>query len=326
MKEATTRPFSTAQSEQPPHPDMVCIPGGTFLMGSDHHYPEEAPAHVVTVERFWIDTHVVTNAQFQQFVEETDYVTFAERKPNAQDYPEALPELLVSGSAVFHKPSHPVDLRDPGNWWAYVPGANWQNPEGPGSSLKGRWHHPVVHIAYGDAEAYAVWAGKTLPTEAQWERAARGGLEEMAYAWGNEWMPDGTLMANIWQGAFPWQTLRPDGKIGTLPVGSFPPNGYGLYDMIGNVWEWTADGYQDHHPEQAHKACCTPANPIGALKEHCIDSAQPATRFPKKVLKGGSFLCAPNYCQRYRPAARTPETIDTSTCHIGFRCVIAFSR
>jgi sulfatase modifying factor 1 len=311
-----------AQPGEPPHPDMVWIPGGTFLMGSDSHYPEEAPAHDVTVDGFWMDTYTVTNAQFRHFIEETNYVTVAERPPNAQDYPDALPELLVPGSAVFQKPPHRVDLRNPGNWWAYVPGANWQHPEGPGSSLKGRQEHPVVHVAFEDAEAYARWAGKVLPTEAQWERAARAGLEAMTYTWGNEYAPGGRLMANTWQGEFPWQNLRADGKVGTMPVGSFPPNRYGLYDMAGNVWEWTADWYQARHPVKASKACCIPVNPKGATQEQSVDPTQPTIHMPRKVLKGGSFLCAPNYCLRYRPAARIPETIDTSTCHIGFRCVV----
>ncbi len=326
-QESSRKATSATQStpplcSQPPAPNMVWIPGGTFLMGSDHHYPEEAPAHMVTVDGFWIDAYAVTNAQFQHFVEETAYVTVAERMPNPQDYPEALPELLVPGSAVFHQPPQRVDLRNPGNWWAYVPGANWQNPEGRGSSLKGRGQHPVVHVAYEDAEAYAAWAGKSLPTEAQWERAARGGLEGAAYSWGNELTPAGKRLANFWQGEFPWQNLRPDGKPGTTPVGSFPPNGYGLYDMVGNVWEWTADRYQDHRSQQTHKACCMTTHSTGALQEQNFDSAQPTTHLPRKTLKGGSFLCAPNYCQRYRPAARIPETVDTSTCHIGFRCVI----
>jgi formylglycine-generating enzyme required for sulfatase activity len=192
-------------------------------MGSDSHYPEEAPAHDVTVDGFWMDIYTVTNAHFQHFIEETHYVTVAQRPPNPQDYPGALPELLVPGSAVFQQPAHRVDLRHPGNWWAYVPGADWQHPGGPGSSLMGRWDHPVVHVAFEDAQAYARWAGKELPTEAQWERAARAGLEAMTYIWGNEEAPAGRRMANTWQGEFLWQNLRADGKVGTMPVGSFPP-------------------------------------------------------------------------------------------------------
>jgi len=328
ISESENRPDQVDPNAQPPEPglppheNMRWIPGGTFLMGSNQHYPEEGPTHHVTVDGFWMDLYTVTNTDFQRFVEATDYVTVAERPLNPQDYPGALPELLVPGSAVFQKPPHRVDLRNPGNWWAYIPGANWQNPEGPKSSLKGRMKHPVVHIAYEDAEAYAAWAGKSLPTEAQWEFAARGGLEGAVYAWGNDFAPDGTLMANTWQGEFPWQNLLSDGYERTAPVGSFPPNGYGLYEMSGNVWEWTTDWYADHHPGEAHKACCIPVNPRGAALEQSFDPAQPEVRIPRKVLKGGSFLCAPNYCLRYRPAARIPETIDTSTCHIGLRCVI----
>jgi formylglycine-generating enzyme len=324
MNEQTRIPVEVNQPDKPgsaSYEDMLWIPGGTFRMGSDDHYPEEGPTHYVTVSGFWMDKYTVTNAQFQHFVEETDYVTVAERQPNPKDYAYALPELLIPGSAVFVKPAHRVDLRNPSNWWTHVPGANWQNPEGPRSSLKGRWNHPVVHIAYEDAEAYAAWAGKSLPTEAQWECAARGGLERTVYTWGNEFAPGGRMMANTWQGEFPWQNLLLDGYERTAPVGSFPPNGYGLLDMAGNVWEWTMDWYQDCHPENATKTCCVPVNPRGGTMEQSFDPAQPEVRIPRKVLKGGSFLCAPIYCSRYRPAARIPETIDTSTCHIGFRCI-----
>ena len=310
------------QSEQSLAENMIWIPGGTFLMGSDRHYSEEAPAHYVTIDGFWMDIYAITNQQFQEFIEATGYVTVAERPLNPEHYPGALPELLVPGSAVFQKPSYPVDLHNVGNWWAYVPGANWRHPEGPDSSLEGRERHPVVHVAYEDAEAYAHWIGRGLPTEAQWERAARGGLEGEEYTWGNEFTPDGTFMANTWQGEFPWQNLCLDGYEGTAPVGSFPPNGYGLYDMAGNVWEWTSDWYQDHHAAHVGHACCAPINPRGAIPEQSFDPHMPDIRIPRKVLKGGSHLCAPNYCLRYRPAARIPETIDTSTSHIGFRCVV----
>ncbi len=305
-----------------PQPDMVWVPGGTFRMGSQDFYPEEAPVHRVTVDGFWIDRHPVTNAQFARFVEATRYVTFAERPPKAEDYPGARPELLVPGSLVFQKPPRPVDLSNYENWWAYVPGTDWRHPEGPESSLHGRWAHPVVHVAYEDAKAYAAWAGKTLPTEAEWEFAARGGLDGAAYCWGDEFAPAGTMMANTWQGEFPWENLRADGFEGTSPVGAFPPNGYGLYDMAGNVWEWTADWYLPKHPEEARKACCVPVNPRGGRKEQSYDPGQPQIAIPRKVLKGGSHLCAPNYCLRYRPAARFPEPIDTSTCHVGFRCIV----
>jgi sulfatase modifying factor 1 len=299
---------------------MVWIPGGTFQMGSDDHYPEEGPAHPVTVDGFWIDQFPVTNRQFQRFAKETSYITLAERTPNPEDYPGAFPESLVAGSLVFHQPNHPVDLHHT-HWWSYVPGANWRHPEGPGSSIKGRENHPVVHIACEDAEAYAAWAGKSLPTEAQWEFAARGGLEGAIYAWGDELMPDDKLMANFWLGEFPWQNLKSHHPT-TTAVTSYPPNGYCLYDMIGNVWEWTSDWYQDRHPAKPLKACCIPVNPVGCRREESIDASTSEFQIPRRVLKGGSFLCAPNYCRRYRPAARHPEMIDTSTCHIGFRCIV----
>lgn len=285
-------------------------------MGSDHHYPEEAPAHAVTVSGFWIDPYVVTNKQFQRFVKATDYITVAERTPKLEDYPGALPELLVAGSLVFQPPPQPVDLRTC-SWWAYVAGADWRHPEGPGSSIKYREDHPVVHIAYEDAETYAGWAGKALPTEAQWEVAARGGLEGAFYSWGNELRPKGQRMANIWDGTFPWQNLKSHGP-GTESVRSYLPNGYGLYNMIGNVWEWTRDWYRESIATESTACCLT--NPGGGTLEESFDPQMPNS-IPRKVLKGGSFLCAANYCRRYRPAARRPETIDTSTCHIGFRCV-----
>ena len=303
-----------------PDKDMVWIPGGAFVMGSDHHYPEEAPAHLIRVNGFWMDRYAVTNKQFQRFVKATGYVTVAERPPKPEDYPGAIPELLVPGSAVFQQPKQPVNLQTC-SWWVYVPGANWRHPAGPGSSIKGRDNYPVVHIAYEDAEAYAAWAGKLLPTEAQWEFAARGGLEGAVYSWGNEFAPKGKRMANTWEGEFPWQNLKPR-SAGAESVGSYPANGYGLYDMIGNVWEWTTDWYRDSHPENKKKSCCIPVNPKGGTQEESFDPNIAQAQIPRKVLKGGSFLCAPNYCQRYRPAARHPETIDTSTCHIGFRCVV----
>lgn len=224
-----------------PHPGMVWAPGGTFRVGDDRFYPEEAPIHQVTVSGFWMDTHTVTNAQFRRFVEATGYVTVAERPLDSADYPDADPALLRPGSLVFHRTAGPVDLGDYANWWAYVPGAHWRRPYGPRSTIAGKAQHPVVHIAYADAEAYAHWAAKTLPTEAEWEFAARGGLDGAVYAWGDEFAPGGRMMANTWQGRFPWENLLTDGFEATAPVGSFPPNGYGLYDMGGNVWQWTAD-------------------------------------------------------------------------------------
>ena len=299
---------------------MVQIPGGTFLMGSDHHYPEEAPAHKVSVQGFWMDTHTVTNREFGQFVKETGYVTWAERPANPDDYPGALPELLAPSSVVFSKAMQPVDLRNHYNWWVYVRGADWRHPRGPASSIKGLADHPVVHVAYVDAEAYAKWAGKELPTEAEWEFAARGGLEGAEYVWGSELMPGGRHMTNNWQGEFPWQNLLQDGYEWTAPVGSFPANGYGLFDMAGNVWQWTTDWFQDH--SKIDSPCCTMENPRGAKREESFDPRQPNIKIPRKVMKGGSFLCAPNYCRRYRPAARMPQPLDTSTCHLGFRCIV----
>ena len=300
---------------------MVFIPGGRFRMGSDHHYAEEKPAHSVKVDGFFIEATPVTNAQFRAFIEATGHVTSAEIAPDAKDYPGALPEMLKAGSLVFSPPDHPVDLRNWSQWWNFRFRATWRKPYGPGSSRKGLDDHPVVHVAYRDALAYAAWAGKELPTEAEWEFAARGGLEDTEFAWGNELNPEGRQMANTWQGEFPLQNLALDGFERTSPVKSFPANGYGLYDMIGNVWEWTTDFWSTRHPEDAPKACCVPVNPRGGDERASYDPAYPEIGIPRKVLKGGSHLCAPNYCRRYRPAARHAEPIDTSTSHVGFRCV-----
>ncbi len=307
-------------SRKPPAKDMVWIPGGTFMMGSNDHYPEEAPAHQVTVDGFWMDQYTVTNAQFSRFVEDTNYVTSAERSPNPAGYPGAKPELLVPASVVFRRPVYRAGLRDHYQWWTYVRGANWRHPLGPGSSLKGLAKHPVVHVAFEDACAYATWAGKTLPTEAEWEFAARGGLEGAAYVWGDEFEPNGQVLANTWQGDFPNENLLTDGYEWTAPVGSFPPNGYGLYEMAGNVWEWTVDWYQQH--SEIQQTCCPSFNPRGGVSEKSYDPRTPNVKIPRRVIKGGSYLCAPNYCQRYRPAARMAQAVDTSTCHLGFRCII----
>lgn len=321
----TPKPISPAIDE--PRPGMIHIPGGTFRMGSNDHYPEEAPAHRVTVDPFWIDRTPVTNREFRRFVEATGYVTFAEIAPDPKDYPGALPHMLKAGSLVFSPPSHPVNLADWSQWWEFRFGANWRRPYygrrqyGKQSSIKGFDDHPVVHVAYCDAEAYATWAGKELPTEAEWEFAARGGLDGAEFAWGDEFTPDGNHMANTWQGAFPHQNLNIDGHERTSPVTAFPPNGYGLHDTIGNVWEWTTDWYSPKHPADAPKACCIPVNPRGASEETSYDNCQPDIKIPRKVLKGGSHLCAPNYCRRYRPAARHAQPVDTSASHIGFRCV-----
>ena len=285
-------------------------------MGSEQFYPEERPVHRVAVDGFWMDEAPVTAAQFRRFVRETNYVTLAERPLDAALFPGADPQLLVPGSLVFLMSAGPVALDDYRNWWRYLPGANWKRPGGKGTTINGQDRHPVVHIAYADAEAYAAWAGKELPTEAEWEFAARGGLEGATFAWGDEYAPDGRLMANTWQGEFPWQNTKLDGYGGTSPVRSFPPNGYGLYDVCGNVWEWTADLFTRHHPEEVEHSCCVPRNPRVSAQ-----NAEDGETVPRRVIKGGSHLCAPNYCLRYRPAARQGQAVDSSTTHIGFRCV-----
>lgn len=284
---------------------MVWIPGGEFTQGSDAHYPEEAPARRVRVEGFEIDVAPVTNIEFAKFVAATDYVTLAERVPLAVDYPGADPATLVPASMVFQPTDGPVPLRDISRWWAYVPGARWRHPYGPQSTLTGLEDHPVVHVALEDALAYARWAGKDLPSEAEWEYAARGGLDGAAYAWGGELIPGGQIMANTWHGEFPYQREALGGFERTTPVGQFPANGFGLFDMIGNVWEWTSDSYGT--AGEPTKSCCVPQAGTGKIA--------------RMVLKGGSHLCAPNYCQRYRPAARQAHDADTSTTHIGFRCI-----
>ena len=313
-------PARTSPPASPIADNMAWIPGGAFRMGSDHHYPEEAPAHNVTVGGFWMDRYVVTNAQFKRFVEVTGYVTLAERPANPVDYPGAKPEMLVPSSVVFKKASGPVDLRNHYNWWFYVPGADWRHPRGPASNIRKLMDHPVVHVAYDDAEAYANWAGKELPTEAEWEFAARGGLDGAEFVWGDELSPGGKPMANYWQGEFPWQNLLEDGYEWTAPVDAFSPNGYSLHQMAGNVWEWTTDWYQDHG--KIDHACCTIGNPRGGEREQSYDPRTPEIKIPRKVMKGGSYLCAPNYCRRYRPAARMAQGVDTSTCHLGFRCIV----
>jgi formylglycine-generating enzyme required for sulfatase activity len=301
---------------------MIFVPSGTFRMGSDQHYPEEAPAHRVSVDGFWMDRAPVTNREFRKFVNATGYVTFAEIPPDPKDYPGALPNMLKAASLVFEPPKGPVDLHNWASWWTFKRGANWRRPYGPRSSISGLDDHPVVHVAYRDAQAYAKWGGKELPTEAEWEFAARGGLDGAEFAWGEEFTPDGRHMANTWQGEFPRENLRLDGYERTSPASAFPPNGYGLYDMIGNVWEWTTDWWSFKHEADAPKACCVPQNPRGGREESSYDPSQPNIKIPRKVLKGGSHLCAPNYCRRYRPAARHAEAVDTSTSHVGFRCII----
>jgi formylglycine-generating enzyme required for sulfatase activity len=302
---------------------MVFVPGGIFLMGSDRFYPEEAPARRVRVDPFFVDKTPVTNADFARFCAATGHVTWAEIPPDPNDYPGMLPEMAHAGSAVFIRTDYPVDTRDPSQWWRFQFGADWRHPYGSDSSLDGLDDHPVVHVAYRDAEAYARWVGKSLPTEAEWEFAARGGLDDADYAWGDELAPGGRMMANYWQGLFPCSNTLEDGWERTSPVRTYPANGYGLYDMIGNVWEWTSDWYAPPKIERkkAKGSCCIPANPRGPRKHDSFDP-QSAARIPRKVLKGGSHLCAASYCQRYRPAARHPESIDTTTSHVGFRCII----
>jgi sulfatase modifying factor 1 len=293
--------------------DMVALPGGTFELGSERFYPEERPVRRVAVDGFWIDRGPVTVSEFRRFVEATGYLTVAERPLDPADFPGADPALLVPGSLVFRKTDGPVDLRNVLQWWDYEPGATWR--DGPDD-------HPVTHVAFEDAETYAAWAGKELPTEAEWEYAARGGLEGAVFAWGDEQSPGGRTMANTWQGEFPWQNLLANGYDGTSPVGAFPPNGYGLLDVTGNVWEWTCDFFAERHPGGSTKACCVPLNPRVTSPDHSFDAGQPGTPIPRRVIKGGSHLCAPNYCLRYRPSARQAEAVDTSTQHIGFRCIV----
>jgi len=296
----------------PGHAGMVWIPGGSFLMGSDNHHPEEAPAHPATVDGFWIDRYPVTNLEFDHFVRATGHVTLAEKKRQNGE----------AGSLVFRKPGGVVNLSNDRLWWHFVTGADWRHPLGPCSGLEGKSKHPVVHLGYEDAQAYAHWAGKDLPTEAEWEYASRGGLEGAEFAWGGELMPAGYLMANIWQGEFPWQNLTCGGFEGTSPVGFFPPNGYGLYDTIGNVWEWTSDAYASRQPA-ASDCSATLRFPLRRLGEGSLEA--PNLSAPPNVMKGGSFLSAPNYCQRYRPAARMGQAVESTACHLGFRCVARWS-
>jgi formylglycine-generating enzyme len=287
--------------------ELVEVPAGSFRMGSTSFYPEEAPMHTVQVVAFAIERHPVTNAQFAEFVGDTGYVTIAEREIDPALYPGADPADLVPGALVFRPTSGPVDLRDWRQWWQWTPGASWRHPFGPGSGIESRADHPVVQVAYPDAAAYARWAGRRLPSETEWEYAAGGG-STATYPWGADAVPDGQLMANTWQGDFPYRNLGALGWTGTSPVGTFPPNGYALLDMIGNVWEWTTTKFAGHHQMNASaQGCCPPS-----------DQGDPAV---SQALKGGSHLCAPDYCHRYRPAARSPQSQDTATTHIGFRCV-----
>jgi formylglycine-generating enzyme required for sulfatase activity len=301
---------------------MTWIQGGSFQMGCESFYPEEQPVHGVEVDGFWIDTKPLTVREFRHFVRETEYVTVAERRPDPAFYPGVDPALLVPGSLVFQGTPGPVPLTDYRAWWAFVPGACWRRPEGPGSDVRGRDAHPIVHVANEDAAAYAAWVGKELPSEAEWEFAARGGLDAKIFTWGDEDHGPEQLMANTWQGRFPWENLGARGWRGTSKAGTFPPNGYGLFDMAGNVWEWTADYFSQRHPDEAPSPCCVPVNPRVTSAEGSYDRAAPDSHIPRKVIKGGSHLCAPSYCLRYRPAARQGEALDSSTSHIGFRCAL----
>jgi formylglycine-generating enzyme required for sulfatase activity len=294
--------------------DMAWVPDGDFLMGDERFYPEERPVHRRAVRGLWVDQHPVTNAEFRRFVRATGHLTTAEVAPTAADFPDATDEQLVPGSLVFTPPDRPVPLDDYLLWWSWVPGAQWRHPDGPGSTLHGRDRHPVVHVSHADAAAYAGWVGKALPSETEWEYAARGGLDSATYAWGDTVTVRGRIMANTWQGRFPYENLHLDGFERTSPVGAFPVNGYGLADVCGNVWEWTDSRFTPDHgsadrSRPSTPTCCAPSAPISAADD-------------RLVIKGGSHLCAPSYCLRYRPAARQGQTRDTSTSHLGFRCVL----
>ena len=294
-------------------PGMVWIPAGKFLMGSPFPPFEDArPLHTVQVDGFWMDACPVTNTGFARFVKATGYVTVAERKLDPTQFPGVPAEKLVPGSLVFKPPSSPVTLNDVSKWWNFVPGANWRNPEGPKSNLKGREDHPVVQVCWDDATAFARWAGKQLPTEAQWELAARGGLKQMPFVWGKEFTPSGKYMANTWQGHFPDKNTRSDGYAGTSPVRSFRPNRFGLYDMAGNVWQWCSDWYRaDYYAESPRR------NPLGP--RNSFDPDEPGIQ--KRVQRGGSFLCSAQYCSRYMPGGRGKGAVDTGASNVGFRCV-----
>ena len=312
-------------------PGMAWVPGGEFLMGTDDEEsaPAERPAHEVRVDGFWMDANEATNSQFRRFVEATGYVTTAERRVDWEQLRKELPpgtpkppeDRLAPGSIVFTPPGRRVSLRDQAAWWTWVAGASWRHPEGPGSSIEGKDDHPVVHVSWDDAEAYAKWAGKRLPTEAEWEFAARGGLEGRKYAWGDRLQPGDRPLANTWQGRFPDTNTLDDGYPGTSPVKSFPPNGYGLFDMIGNVWEWCDDWYRPdaYRSSSAVEVVVNPTGPSASF-----DPDEPFQ--PKRVSRGGSFLCSPNYCSNYRPSARRGTASDSGMSHLGFRFALSGDR
>jgi formylglycine-generating enzyme len=321
--------YGLARGEQSPPHGMVLIPAGNFSMGSDA--PEsrlnERPTHQVHINSFWIDEHDVTNAEFAKFVLATGYKTTAEQPVNWDELKKQVPpgtpkpsdDKLQPGSMVFTPSDGPVDLNNMANWWRWAPGASWQHPEGPGSDLKSHENHPVVQISWDDAEAYAKWTGKRLPTEAEWEFAARGGLDGKRYPWGNEFQPKGKFMANTWTGEFPYKNTAEDGYVGTSPVKTFPKNGLGLYDMGGNVWNWCSDWYRpDAYTKVVDAPCCS--NPTGPAE--CWIPPQ-GGETNEHVVKGGSFLCSPSYCESYRPSARRGQPADTGMSHIGFRCALS---
>lgn len=318
---AAEAPLINEVSVPAPAPEgMVWIPGGEFSMGAEDPEMRDArPFHRVALDGFWMDRTEVTNEEFMRFAEATGYVTVAERKPDPKDFPGAPPENLVPGAVVFTPPETKVPLNNHYVWWSYVKGANWRHPEGPESDLKGKERHPVVHIAYQDAEAYAKWAGKRLPTEAEFEFAARGGLDRKRFAWGDEFKPGGKFQANSFQGHFPDQNTGADGFVGSAPVGTFTPNGFGLFDMAGNVWEWTADWYRADYYQTLAATRQVARNPQGPSDS--LDPSEPG--LAKRVQKGGSFLCTDEYCARYMPGGRGKGEPDTGTNHLGFRCVRA---
>lgn len=313
---ATDTPTINPSRSPGPAPEgTVWVPGGRFWMGTDDEaMPDAKPMRLVEVDGFWMDRTEVTNRQFQRFVDATGYVTVAERKPDAKDYPGVPPEALVAGSIVFTPPPTSVSLENHLAWWRYVAGADWRHPEGPGSGLAGREDHPAVQLCWDDAVAHARWAGKRLPTEAEWEFAARGGLDRKRYVWGDELLPGGTWQVNNWQGKFPAENTLADGFRTTAPVGSYPPNGFGLLDMAGNVWEWCDDWYRPD--AYASRSSSNPRGP-----DSSFDPAEPGVA--KRVQRGGSFLCSDLYCTRYLPGARGKGAPDSAASHVGFRCVLS---
>ncbi len=301
--------------------DMIWVAGGEFEMGSNDFYPDEGPMRKVSVDGFWIEPRPVTNARFARFISETGYQTEAEIAPDPSMYPGAPEENLVPGAMVFMMTQGPVPLNDFRRWWAWIPGANWRHPLGPHSSIDKLSEHPVVQVSHSDAAAFCDWAGLELPTEAEWEFAARGGLSGATFAWGDHDTQETRPLANTWQGRFPYENTEVDGWTRTSPAGSFPANGYGLFDMTGNVWEWTEDWYRPKPAVVEEPVCCGPAVARGGTLEGSFDPHQPQIEIPRKVVKGGSHLCTPQYCYRYRPAARQPQMIDTAISHLGFRCI-----